>query len=235
MFIEEPQSKFQKFISAIKKSWHWIWNSDSIWSWLVALALIYIFIKFIFFPFLTLITGSVLPLAGVESSSMDHQIVRDDYGTLSLCGNIYTNENKFSVDFEKYWEICGGWYEDRNITKEKFSSFSMKNGFKKGDIVVVWGRFIPKIGDVIIFQANPESTAPRPIVHRIVKIENIDGKTIYQTKGDHNSEQLSKNNNIYKTDETTITPERIIGKVVFKIPYLGWFKIWLVDFFNMIF
>ena len=235
MHIEENQSGFQKFISSIKKSWHWIWNSDSIWSWIVALALIYIFIKFIFFPTLTLITGSILPLAGVESSSMDHQIVKDDYGILSLCGNIYAKENKSPVDFEKYWELCGDWYEENDITKQEFENFNLKNGFKKGDIVVVWGRFTPKIGDIIIFQANPESTAPRPIVHRIVKIENIYGKLIFQTKGDHNSEQLTKNNNIYKTDETSITSDRIIGKVVFKVPYLGWLKIWFVDFFKMFF
>ena len=235
MHIEEPQSKIQKFILSIKKSWHWIWNSDSILSWIVALALIYIFIKSIFFPVLTLITGSILPLAGVESSSMDHQIVTDDYGVLSLCGNIYTKRDKFRVNFDKYWELCGEWYEKEGITGQDFENFPLKNGFKKGDIVVVWGRFTPKVGDIIIFKANPESTAPRPIVHRIIKIEDINGETIYQTKGDHNSEQLKEINNIYKTDETDINSERIIGKVIFKIPYLGWFKIWAVDFFRMFF
>ena len=236
MYIEESKSGFQKFISSIKKSWHWVWNSDSVWSWVVALIIIYIFIKFIFFPFLSLITGTILPLAGVESSSMDHQIVNDDYGTLSICGNIYTNENKFRTNFEKYWELCGDWYEEKNITKEQFKKFSLSNGFKKGDIVVVWGRFTPKIGDVIIFKPNPESQAPRPIVHRIISIEtDSEGKIILQTKGDHNGAQLTKDNNMYHTDETSITEEQIIGKVVFKIPYLGWFKIWLVDFFKMIF
>ena len=77
---------FQELKQEIKKSWKWIWNSDSIWSWIVALIVIFIIIKFIFFPTLSLIFGTSLPLAGVESSSMDHQIVKDDSGTLNLCG-----------------------------------------------------------------------------------------------------------------------------------------------------
>lgn len=216
-------------MNQFKKTWNWIWKSNSIWSWIVALILIYIFIKFIFFPGLSLATGTVLPLAGVESSSMDHQIVKDDFGFLSLCGNIYTKSERKNIVFNEYWEICGDWYEKREITKKEFKDFPMKNGFKKGDIVIVWGRFEPEVGDIIIFKANPESIAPRPIVHRVVNSDPL------QTKGDHNEQQLSVSNNPYKTDETNIHESQIIGKVVLKIPYLGWFKIWVTDFLNWLF
>lgn len=215
---------------SIKKSWHWIWNSDSILSWIVALALIFILVKFVFFPVMSFITGSSLPLAGVESSSMSHQIDKDDNNLLNLCGNIYSSSQKKKIDFEEYWNLCGDWYENKNISKEEFSQFTLSNGFRKGDIIIVWGRFKPKIGDIIIFKPDKNSIAPRPIIHRIVKIDN----GIIQTKGDHNSEQLTASNNIYKTDETHINENQIIGKAVFKIPYLGWFKIWVTDFFNMI-
>ena len=211
----------------------WIWNSNSLLSWVAALFLIFVFVKLIFFPGLSFILGTSLPLAGVESSSMDHQIVNDGLGRYLLCGEIYDkNNNKIGhVDFDEYWEICGGWYEENDITKEQFKGFSLKNGFAKGDIIVVWGRFVPKIGDIIIFQANPESSAPRPIIHRIVSID--DG--VIATKGDHNSEQLKKGNNIFNTDETNIVNDRIIGKAVLKIPYLGWPKIWLVEGLKLIF
>jgi len=212
---------FQDITKAIKKSWNWIWSSDSIWSWLVALVLIFLFIKFIFFPGLSLIQGTSLPLAGVESSSMDHQIVGDDSGRLTLCGNIYSKQDIEHKNFDKYWETCGSWYESRDITKEQFSKFTMKNGFSKGDIIIVWGRFTPKIGDIIIFQPNKESLKQTPIIHRIVKIEN----GIMQTKGDHNEAQITLPNS-YNTDETNITPDQIVGKAVFKIPYLGYVKIW---------
>lgn len=213
----------------IKEAWNWVWNSDSFLSWIVALVLIFVFVKFIFFPLLALIMGTTLPLAGIESSSMDHRVIKDDSGRFGLCGNSYLKKDY--KDFDEYWEICGSWYEENDITKEEFSKFSMKNGFSKGDIVVVYGRFQPKLGDIIIFRANPESIAPRPIIHRIVKIE--DNKI--ETKGDHNRLQLTSSNNAYLTDETNINNNQLIGKALFKIPYLGWPKIWLVEFLKVFF
>jgi signal peptidase I len=220
-----------KTLENIKKEWNWIWNSDSLLSWVVALVLIFVFVKLIFFPGLSFILGTSLPLAGVESSSMDHQIVGDEFGRYLLCGEIYDKKDKKYVDFNEYWEICGEWYVENGITKKQFKGFTLKNGFAKGDIIVVWGRFVPKVGDIIIFQANSESSAPRPIIHRIVSID--DG--VIATKGDHNAEQLKKGNNAFNTDETTITEDRIIGKAVLKIPYLGWPKIWLVEGLKLIF
>jgi hypothetical protein len=225
---------WQETKTEIKKGWNWIWNSDSFLSWIVALVLIFILVKYIFFPGLGFIMGTNLPLAGVESSSMDHQIVKDDLGRLGLCGDVFSKNNIERLNFEKYWEVCGKWYEDNEITKQEFNKFPLKNGFKKGDILVVWGRFTPKLGDIIIFKPNQESIAPRPIVHRIVSLEE-DSELTIATKGDHNERQLTKTNNLYKTDETNIKENQIIGKVMFKIPWLGWFKIWVSEFFNWIF
>jgi len=222
---------FKDVLSTIKKSWNWIWNSDSILSWITALIIIYIFVKFIFFPGLSLIMGTSLPLAGVESSSMDHQIVTDDLSRLNLCGRTYSAGEKEHIDFDEYWTRCGNWYENRSISKEQFSQFTLKNGFAKGDIIIVWGRFTPKIGDIIIFKPNSDSSAPRPIIHRIVSINN----SIIQTKGDHNGEQLVYTNNNFRTDETSIKQDQIIGKAIFKVPYLGYFKIWFTEIINKIF
>ena len=216
-----------EFFRNAKKFWNWVWNSNSFLSWVVALILIFVFVKLIFFPLLSLLFGTVLPLAGVESSSMVHQIVDDGFG-YNLCGKSY-EERKY-VNFDKYWEICGGWYEEHDIDKQEFYDFPLKNGFAKGDIIIIWGRFTPKVGDIIIFEANEDSSAPRPIIHRIVSINNR-----ICSKGDHNSEQLRKGNNIFNTDETNITREQIVGKAVLKIPYLGWPKIWLVELLRFIF
>ena len=214
----------------IKESWNWIWHSDSFLSWITALIIIYIAVKFIFFPAMSLIMGTSLPLAGVESSSMDHQILEDDSNRLNLCGNIYSKQEKEHINFNEYWDACGNWYvQNKNITKSIFEDFSLKKGFKKGDIIIVWGRFEPKIGDIIIFKPNQESLAPRPIIHRIVEINE---QGVIQTKGDHNEKQLVSLNNQFKTDETSITEEQVIGKAVIKIPYLGWPKIWLTELIN---
>lgn len=216
----------------IKKAWNWIWNSDSFASWIIALILIFVLVKFIFFPILALIMGTSLPLAGVESSSMDHQIIRNDFSIFELCGNRYAKEEKQYIDFDEYWDNCGSWYEDNEISKKEFSNFPLKNGFRKGDIIVAYGRFEPEIGDIIIFKPSLKSTAPRPIIHRIVKIEDNKEKII-ETKGDHNADQLTISNNIYKTDETNIYENQVIGKAILRVPYLGWPKIWLVDFLKL--
>lgn len=219
---------YKKLKRSIKDAWNWVWHSDSVLSWIVALIFIYIIVKFVFFPGLSLIMGTPLPLAGVESSSMDHQIAEDDFHRLTLCGDFYSEDEKEHVNFNEYWSVCGDWYEERDIAKEDFSEFPLNNGFRKGDIIVVWGRFDPHVGDVIIFSPNSESLAPRPIIHRIVEIEN----GIIQTKGDHNPTQLTNSNNALKTDETYITEGQIVGKAVFRIPYLGWPKIWLTELIN---
>jgi len=221
--------EFKKIKKEIKKYWKWVWNSDSIWSWIIALIIIYIGIKFIFFPLLSLIMGTSLPLAGVESSSMDHQIIRDNSGALTLCGKVFLQDEKEHINFDEYWETCGDWYSSKNIQKQEFKEFSLKNGFRKGDIIIVWGRFNPKIGNIIIFKPNIGSSSPYPIIHRIVE---IDEQGIIQTKGDHNEKQLTSDNNIYQTDETYIQENQIVGKAIIKIPYLGWPKIWLTDFIN---
>ena len=115
---------FKELKSKIKKTWNWIWNSDSILSWIVALILIFLIVKFIFFPTLSLIFGTSLPLAGVESSSMDHQIVKEDSGILTLCGEIYSEEQKKEINhinFNEYWNRCGNWYvNNKHITKPIF-------------------------------------------------------------------------------------------------------------------
>lgn len=160
------------------------WSSFS-----VSLILIIIFIKFLFFPVLATITSTPLPLVVVESCSMYHPVA-----------------------FDGWWGRNQGWYEARNITKENFKDFSLKNGLNKGDIVFVWGRGEYKQGDIIIFNAETRY----PIIHRIITEKQR------STKGDNNPDQLSF--------ERTIADEQVIGKAVGRIPLLGWIKLIFFEF-----
>ena len=101
-------------------------------------------------------------------------------------------------------------------------NFPFKNGFDKGDVVVLWraNSHNLEIGDILIFQGSK----PQPIIHRIVKIWSKEGKYYYQTKGDHNSDTLTGT-----MGETKISEGRILGKGAVRIPYLGWLKILFVD------
>lgn len=173
-------------------------QEDSWQSWLVSLVLLVVLIRFVLFPLLSLATGSTLPLVVIESCSMYH------------------NSN-----FDTWWNANSAWYESHNITKADFETFPFKNGLNKGDIIFVWGRSSYNIGDVIIFQPNSGSSAPHPIIHRVV------AENPFQTKGDNNIAQLTAGNpgNVENIDETNISPNQIIGKSVFRIPYLGWIKL----------
>lgn len=97
-------------------------------------------------------------------------------------------------------------------------SNSMVPAFEKGDILIIQGISPERleIGDVIVFSVPGKSV---PIVHRIIK-KNADGT--FQTQGDANSGQLSF--------EKSIKEEQIYGKMIFKIPKLGWVKIAAVEY-----
>jgi signal peptidase I len=122
-----------------KKFWNFL-KEDSWQSMLVSLVLAFLIIKFIFFPVLSFVTGSALPLVIVESCSMHHsrslsQILDDPV------------------------------YDQFSISSENASSFPFKHGLEKGDIILVTRAKNAKIGDVIIFNGGQAN----PIIHRVVK------------------------------------------------------------------
>ncbi len=206
--------------TAIGKAWNWLWYSDSIWSWLAALSLAFIAVKFIFFPFLSFLFGTSLPLVVVESSSMEHPE--------SLAGGIIGGATGGAVvtsaDFEAWWNEKGSWYEQNKIEKQDTKNWPLKTGFDKGDIMIVYGRAQPKIGDVIIFNANTQ----HPIIHRIVRKYTDNGVLYFQTKGDHNIDSIS-----VPLDEKRISGDRIVGRAVVRVPLLGWVKIGFVELLKL--
>jgi signal peptidase I len=178
----------------LKKIWKFLWYDDSPLSWIVSIILAFIIIKFIVYPLIGILLGTGYPIVAVVSGSMEH-----------------------NADFDTWWEFKGEWYEEENITKEQFSKFKFKNGFNKGDIMIVLGKEPQNInkGDVLIF----ESTVDYPVIHRIVKIWQIDEKYYFQTKGDNNM------NSYDRLNEKEINEENIVGVAVLRVPYLGWIKI----------
>jgi len=180
-----------------EKFWFIVWKDDSFKGWLISIIFLFVVIKFIFFPSLSLITGTQLPLAIVESCSMYHK------------GNLLS-------DYDLWWEQSSSKYSEYRITNEQFKDFKFKNGFNKGDILFIVGAEPEKlkIGDVIIF--NAEQT--NPVIHRIINIEKENKEYIFSTIGDHNNAQLPF--------EKEIRQEQIVGKAVFKLaPYMGWGKL----------
>ena len=91
-------------------------------------------------------------------------------------------------------------------------SGSMTPAIKTGSIVVIKPSESYKIGDIITFaKGNGVSTT-----HRIVETEVIGGATFFTTQGDANS----------SPDPQKVKKQEILGKVLFSLPYFGYF----VDF-----
>jgi signal peptidase I len=191
------------------KLWHFLWHDNSVWSWIVNIVLAYVLIKFLVYPGLGLLMGTTHPIVAVVSSSMEHP-----------------------GGFDAWWEsaaLCetpctqAGWYAAAGIGREQFREFPFRHGFNKGDIIILVGSSPERIaiGNVIVFK----SSRPDPIIHRVVKKSFINGHYFFQTKGDHNMASISS----VPLNELAINDEQVIGKAVFRLPFLGWIKIGFVE------
>ncbi len=98
-------------------------------------------------------------------------------------------------------------------------SGSMEPELKLGSAIVIWPKsnrivspidFAPKFqkDEIISFRQGKET-----FTHRIVGVEQNQGKIFYQTKGDANP----------AADIEKVPEENVIGKVVFSLPYFGYF------------
>jgi signal peptidase I len=195
----------------LKKGWNFFWNSDSAWSWILNLVVAFIVIKFILYPVLGMVLGTSYPIVAVMSESMEHGLYNGQ-----LCGNELKD---FKESFDNYWDTCGYWYVNQGISKEQFDNFWLRDGFNKGDVIILWRSENAKVGDILVFDGGKA----QPIIHRIVKVNNEEGKKYYQTKGDHNA------NSIIMLGEYKVAEERMLGKAIIRIPYLGWVKLLFVD------
>jgi signal peptidase I len=95
--------------------------------------------------------------------------------------------------------------------REYISSWPISGGFLIGDMPIVQGSPEYNVGDVVVYSVPGQNV---PVIHRIIKI-NPDGT--YQTKGDHNPQQLPF--------EFSIKKEWVHGKVVVVVPKIGYFKV----------
>jgi len=178
--------------SVLGKVWYFIWEDNSLASWLVNIVLAFVLVKFVIYPGLGLMLGTSYPVVAVVSGSMEHD----------------------KQSFDNWWQQNLNWYSEQGIEKEQFQDFHFHNGFNEGDIMVLFG-FKPeniKTGHVIVYEQHPDYP---PVIHRVVSEEQENAETVFITKGDHNK----------IPDKEKVSQEKILGKAVIRIPYLGWVKI----------
>ena len=108
-----------------------------------------------------------------------------------------------------------------------FSNFNFKNGFNKGDIMIMYGKKPGniKLGEVIVFRSG----RPDPIIHRVIRKWELGGKYYFQTKGDNNKDSIKTQ----QLDETNIAENEVVGKAVLRVPLLGYIKIGFVEMLKL--
>ena len=97
-----------------------------------------------------------------------------------------------------------------NIRTYVVMSSSMVPTFSPGAICYIdKNQRDPEIGDIIAYRLSDEL-----VTHRVVAIDE-DGN--YITQGDNNETE----------DLAPVTPEQVVGKNVFWVPYFGYFVVWI--------
>ncbi len=108
------------------------------------------------------------------------------------------------------------------------TSTSMYPTLGIGDLVIIEGVKINeiKVGDIIIFKPRYYSY---PIIHRVVRIIETNGKIIIKTKGDNN----------LSVDPWDVTEDLILGRVIeingvpLKVPFIGYLTLYLKEMLQL--
>jgi signal peptidase I len=122
-----------------------------------------------------------------------------------------------------------GWRDYYTALGDNSYKFPIQGGFERGDILVIQGVNSVSdisVGDVLIIDRGPGVT---PLTHRVVEIWEENGEVVLRTKGDNNPisyDYFLEGGKIVPGDYP-ITPNQILGKVVFVIPKLGYISLWL--------
>lgn len=183
---------------ALRKTWDFIWHDNSVWSWIVNVILAFILVKWVIYPVIGLVFSTSFPIVAVVSESMEHR----------------------GLDFDAWWEQNKEWYVENGFSKDEFGEFRFKNGFNKGDIMLLRGKEPKdiKTGDVLVYETPQHSN---PIIHRVVGIDTDDDGMFFTTKGDNN---VGPDQNAVREKQITRT-----GTAYARIPLLGWIKIIFVE------
>jgi len=188
----------------LKKVWLFLWEEDSIYSWIANVLIAFVIIKYLLYPGLGLVLGTPAPIVAVVSGSMEHEGSFDEFWSKGMCCNARCSGKL----------VQGEYYENINISRDDFREFDFVNGFNMGDIMVLASAESAQKGDVLVYLVPRR---PDPIIHRIVDIKQTSQGKVFTTKGDHNCDIGSF--------ERNIPEERVIGKAVWRVPFLGWVKI----------
>ena len=197
-----------------KRVWKFLWVEDS-WASLAANAIIaFVIIKFIFYPVLGIILGTPYPIVAVVSGSMEHDLSFDQWWE-SAC--------TYDTGTKKYLVHQRDFYIQTNITKNMFQTYPFNNGFNKGDLMILYSSKYATTGDIIVYLIPGKND---PIIHRVIAVSQNNSGKLFKTKGDHNCG--------IGEFEHAIPENKVMGKAVIRVPFLGWIKLLFVDLIKLV-
>ncbi|MFW6286155.1 MAG: signal peptidase I [Nanoarchaeota archaeon] len=217
-----------KYLIQIKKIWNFIWHDDSFLSYVLNFALAFLFIKYLFFPGIGLVLNNDFPIVAIVSGSMEHKI-----SNYQICDKRSIDVRNKNINYNQWWKYCGDYYtQNYDINKTQFKEFKYSNGLNIGDVMILYGKKPEdiKVGEVLVFIPEDKSFFEQkgPVIHRVTKKwQDENNKYFFETKGDHNPKAFTY-------FEKNISQEDVIGVAVFRIPYIGYAKIILVNAFHQI-
>lgn len=91
-------------------------------------------------------------------------------------------------------------------------SGSMSPTISVGSLIVIKPSSSYKVGDIITFKTPNSNKVKDYTTHRLVEIKQNNGNSVFITKGDANKSE----------DQRSIEPNQVIGREIFKIPWLGY-------------
>ena len=186
-------------IKDLKNFWNFIWHGTSIYSYVAffIFAIVVLNVVYPLFLFLLSHTVGINDVVAVVTGSMVH-------------------DASVSQTYYAYMQELG-------FTPQQLQSFPHNNGLNMGDLLLVWKKKPEeiKVGDVIVFKMQDYL-----IIHRVIKIDVVDGEYYYTTKGDHNPGSIAS--------EINITYDRVKGVAGNRIPFLGIPKMLLTNFLGAV-
>ncbi|MDD3178326.1 MAG: hypothetical protein PHR26_02295 [Candidatus ainarchaeum sp.] len=197
--------------------------------WIVYLLYSFI-LAFIIYKLAGLILATTLPFATVVSGSMEPSFYRGDIVILSGAKNLHAQKVKINdnITYKDLAEFAEIEYIYENQTLEVKS-------LKINEEIYLVEDAIKNKYDVVVYKSNINGKA---IIHRIILIIEANDGTFVITKGDNQETnklidqdcEIDINTQTIRKPCLNVYPvniERLIGKKIGKIPYIGYLKLTL--------
>ena len=107
------------FSLMLKKTWKFIWHSNSVWSWIINIIIAFLLVKYAIYPAIGVGLATSHPVVAVVSESMEHR-------TTKFCPNTNRIGGVFSRKFTALTAIYGMCHGNSQRTVSAMSQITIR-------------------------------------------------------------------------------------------------------------